>query len=696
MLGTVLTDWAFNIMTMTDNPLLQQWTTPFGMPPFGDIKPEHFKPAFDHAFKAQRREINTIADNPLKPDFANTIEALERAGKLLRQSAAVFFNLSGADTNDALQEIERDVAPLFASHSMETLLNARLFDRIEILFAAQDDLGLTSEQQRVLERYHTMFVRAGARLLGGDRQRMNEINQRLAVIGTRFSQNILKDEDTYELILEEGPDLAGLPDFLIAAAKRNAADRGHEGKYAITLSRSSIEPFLKFSQRRDLREQAYQASVSRGEGGGDTDNREIVVETLVLRTERAKLLGFDTYAAFKLDDQMARTPGAVENLLLSVWQPALVRANEECENLQKMVSTEGDNFDVEAWDWRYYSEKVRKRDHDIDEAEIKPYLQLDQIIAAAFDTANRLFGLKFRELDAVPVYHEDVRVFEVCDRSGEHVGIFLGDYYARSGKRSGAWMSNFRSQKNLDGTIRPIIVNVMNFSKGAEGEASLLTFDDARTLFLEFGHGLHGLLSDVTYPMISGTNVARDFVELPSQLYEHWLSQPQVLSKFATHYKTGQPMPDDLLQRLLAAENFNQGFATVEYIASALVDMELHQLAPTDALDVTEFERQTLKKIGMPRQISMRHRIPHFAHVFSGDGYSAGYYSYMWSEVMDADAFKAFEDSGDVFDGDLAEKLAAHIYSAGGREDPATAYKAFRGRMPGINALLEKRGLAPG
>ncbi len=694
MLRIVLTDSAFNIMTMTDNPLLQHWTTPFGLPPFGNIKPEHFKPAFDHAFKAHRQEIDAIADNPLKPDFANTIEALERAGKLLRQSAAVFFNLSGADTNDTLQEIERDVAPLFASHSMETLLNARLFERIETLFAAQGDLGLTPEQQRVLERYHSMFVRAGARLQGDDRQRMNEINQRLAVIGTQFSQNILKDEKAYELILEEGADLAGLPDFLIAAAKRNAADRGHEGKYAITLSRSSIEPFLRFSQRRDLREQAFQAWVSRGEGGGDTDNRQIVVETLALRNERAKLLGFDTYAAFKLDDQMAGSAQAVEELLLSVWEPALVRATEECENLQKMVSMEGGNFDVEAWDWRYYSEKVRKRDHDIDEAEIKPYLQLDQIIAAAFDSANRLFGLNFRELDDVPVYHEDVRVFEVSDRSGAHVGIFLGDYYARSGKRSGAWMSNFRCQQKLDGAIHPIIVNVMNFSKGGDREASLLTFDDARTLFHEFGHGLHGLMSDVTYPMISGTNVARDFVELPSQLYEHWLSQPQVLSKFATHYKTGAPIPDDLLQRLLAAENFNQGFATVEYIASALVDLELHQITPTDALDVTEFERQMLEKIGMPRQITMRHRIPHFAHVFSGDGYSAGYYSYMWSEVMDADAFKAFEDSGDVFDADLAAKLARHIYAAGGRQEPAEAFKAFRGRMPGIDALLEKRGLA--
>ncbi len=680
-------------MTIDTNPLLQSWTTPFGLPPFGDIKLEHFKPAFDEAFKVQRAEIDAIAENSDAPDFTNTIEALEGAGRVLRQAAAVFFNLSGSHTNEGLQEIERDVAPQFARHSMETLLNAALFARIDVLFEARDGLDLNAEQSRVLERYHTMFVRAGAKLEGQNREQMNEINQRLAVIGTQFSQNILKDESEYELILEDQRDLAGLPDFLIAAAKRNAADRGHSGKYAITLSRSSIEPFLQFSELRELRETAFQAWVSRGEGGGDSDNRQIVVETLNLREQRARLLGFDTYAAYKLDDQMAKTPEAVRDLLLSVWQPARARALDECEKLQKMVRDEGGNFDIEAWDWRYYSEKVRKQDHDIDEAEIKPYLQLDRIIEAAFDTANRLFGLSFKELKDMPVYHEDARVFEVSDDSGEHVGIFIGDYFARPSKRSGAWMSNFRAQQKLGGNICPIIVNVMNFAKGGEGEASLLTFDDARTLFHEFGHGLHGLLSDVKYPMISGTSVARDFVELPSQLYEHWLSEPEVLKKFAVHYKTGEPMPDELLKRLLAAENFNQGFATVEYISSALVDMELHQLERPQNLDVTEFERETLAKIGMPKQITMRHRIPHFAHVFSGDGYSAGYYSYMWSEVMDADAFQAFEQSGDVFDAQMAEKLKTHIYSAGGRQDPGDAYKAFRGKLPGIDALLEKRGL---
>jgi len=680
-------------MAINDNPFLEDWSEDFGLPPFGLIRLEHFEPAFAHAFKTQRVRIDTIAANSASPDFANTIEALEVAGTILAKVASVFFNLTGAHTNDGLQAIERDMAPQLARHTMEILLNAELFARIDKLYSTRNELDLRPEQQRVLERYHTMFVRSGARLQGRDRQRMNEINQRLAVIGTRFSQNILKDESAYELILDEERDLAGLPDFLIAAAKRTAEDRGHSAKYAITLSRSSIEPFLQFSQIRDLRERAFTAWISRGEGDGDTDNRRIVVETLKLRAERAQLLGYDTYAAYKLDDQMAKTPEAVEELLMAVWQPAHARAVQEGEKLQRLVREEGGNFDVEAWDWRYYSEKLRKSDHDIDEAEIKPYFQLNHIIAAAFDTASRLFGLTFKELEHMPVYHEDVRVFEVSNKSGEHVGIFIGDYFARPSKRSGAWMSNFRPQQRLEGNIRPIIVNVMNFSKGAEGEASLLTFDDARTLFHEFGHALHGLMSDVIYPIISGTNVARDFVELPSQLYEHWLSQPQVLQKFAIHYKTGKPMPDDLLQRLLAAQNFNQGFATVEYLASALVDMALHQLAVPEDLDVAVYEREALEKINMPNQITMRHRIAHFAHVFSGEGYSAGYYSYMWSEVMDADAFKAFEETGDVFDANTAEKLAQHIYSAGGRQDPADAYKAFRGKLPGIDALLEKRGL---
>lgn len=679
---------------MPQNPLLSDWTTPFELPPFSDIKPDHFTEAFEKAMAEGRAEVDAITDQQAEPTFENTIVALEKTGETLSRVARTFFNLSGAHTNPELQAIERDIAPKLAKHSSETLLNGALYDRIAALWDKKDDLGLNEEEARVLERYHKMFQRAGAGLEANEKSRMAEISQRLATLGTSFAQNVLKDEADYQLVLETEEDRAGLPDFLLAAAAEAARERGLDGKHVITLSRSSIEPFLQFSSNRALREEAFKAWSARGENGGDTDNRAIVAETIGLRAEKAKLLGFDTFADFKLDDTMAKTPEAVRDLLMKVWQPAVKRAAKEEAKLADMARSEGGNFKIAPWDWRYYSEKVRKAEHDLDEAEIKPYLQLDRVIAAAFDTAHRLFGLNFEEKKGLPVYHPDVRVFEVTDRDGEHVGLFLGDYFARASKRSGAWMSAFRSQHRLKGDVAPIIVNVMNFSKGAPGEATLLTFDDANTLFHEFGHALHGLLSNVTYPVISGTSVARDFVELPSQLYEHWLSRPEVLSRYAVHYKTGEPMPKDLLDKLLAAENFNQGFATVEYTACALVDLEVHLLTDTDKLDVTAYERQALEKIGMPEAITMRHRVPHFAHAFAGDGYSAGYYSYMWSEVMDADAFGAFEEAGDIFHKETAERLYTHIYSAGGRPDPEETYKAFRGRAPKIDALLEKRGLA--
>ncbi|MEL7429703.1 MAG: M3 family metallopeptidase, partial [Pseudomonadota bacterium] len=448
-----------------------------------------------------------------------------------------------------------------------------------------------------------------------------------------------------------------------------------------------------FSDRRDLREKAFKAWIARGENGGETDNREIIKETLRLREERAQLLGFTSFAEFKLDDQMAKTPEAVRDLLMNVWKPAKAQAAREAEKLQELANAEGANFDIEPWDWRYYSEKVRRAEHDLDEAVLKPYIQLDKMIEAAFETANRLFGLSFKPVADIELYHPDVRAFEVTDADGNHVALFLGDYFARASKRSGAWMSGFRTQQKLKGDIRPIIVNVMNFAKAPKGEPALLTFDDARTLFHEFGHALHGMLSDVTHPMISGTAVARDFVELPSQLYEHWLSVPEILSKYAVHAKTGEPMPQALMDKLKAAENFNQGFATVEYTSSALVDLEYHTMPAGGIDDVNAVETSILEKIGMPRQITMRHRSPHFAHVFSGDGYSSGYYSYMWSEVMDADAFRAFEETGNVFDGETAHRLKEFIYSAGGSRDPAELYTAFRGKMPEIDALLEGRGL---
>lgn len=676
------------------NPFFESWTTPHEVPPFPDIAVGHFRPAFARALAAHEDEIAAIAGSPEPPTFVNTIEALEASGRALARVEAVFHNLAHADTSDQLQEIERELAPRLAKHRHDIWMNQPLFRRIDALWQRRDELALTPEQIRVLDLTRRAFVRAGAELSDAGRLRAGEIVEQLASLGTTFSQNVLADEKSYLLLLDGEADLQGLPASLRTAAARAAADRGHAGKYAITLARSSIEPFLTFSDRRDLREQAHKAWISRGANGGATDNRAIIAEILALRDERAKLLGFASFADFKLDDTMAKTPQAVRDLLDDVWAPALARARAEREDLQARLRAEGGNFEFAAHDWRYYAEKLRKERHDFDDAELKPYLPLDGVIAAAFYTANRLFGLTFIERKDIPVYHPDVRAFEVRERDGRLAAIFYGDYFARSSKRSGAWMSGFRSQEKLAGDVRPIVVNVMNFAKAPEGEPSLLNFDDARTLFHEFGHALHGMLSDVTYPSISGTAVMRDFVELPSQLFEHWFLEPDVLRRFARHVETGAPMPEDLIARVLAARNFGQGFATVEYCASAFVDMDLHTMDIGGGIDVDLLERAALARIGMPAEIAMRHRPAHFTHVFAGGGYAAGYYSYLWSEVLDADAFAAFEETGDPFDPDLALRLREAIYAAGGRQDAADAYRAYRGRLPTIYALLKKRGLA--
>lgn len=676
----------------TDNPLLRDWTGPFGLPPFAEIETWHYEPAFEAALATARAEVDAIAANPEPATFDNTIAAMELAGRDLTRVASVFFNLAGSHTSADLQRIERDIAPKLARHSSQTLLNQDLYARVAALWDARATSGLDAEAARVLERYHLMFTRAGAVLDEAGRTRMAEITQELAVLGTRFSQNVLADEAGFQLLLETEEDLAGLPSFLRQAAAEAASERGHAGKHVITLSRSLIEPFLQFSTRRDLREIAFNGWIRRGENAGDTDNREVIAEILRLRRERAELLGFADFASYKLDDTMAGTPEAVRDLLTTVWTPAVAQAKREAAALQALAAEIGDNVTIAPWDWRFYAEKLRLRDHALDEAELKPYFQLERIIEAAFDTAQRLFGLNFRQVEGLGLYHPDVRAFEVTGADGAHVGLFLGDYFNRSTKRSGAWMSAFRRQQKLGGDIRPIIVNVMNFAKAPKGEPTLLTFDDARTLFHEFGHALHGLLSDVTYPMISGTSVSRDFVELPSQLYEHWLSEPEVLSRFAVHVETGKPMPAELMERVLAARNFNQGFSTVEYLASAIFDLDVHSRKGAERVEVAELETQTLSRLGMPDEIVMRHRPTHFAHVFSGDGYSAGYYSYMWSEVMDADAFTAFEETGDIFNADLARRLREAIYSAGGRQDPKDAYVAFRGALPDASALLRKRG----
>ena len=681
-----------NVRSASQNPLLADWTGPFGLPPFGAIASAHFRPAFDAALSLHRAEIDAIAANPAPPDFDNTIVALEKSGRALERVANVFFVLAGADTSDAIEAVEREVSPLLARHGNALYLNRALYARIADLWQRRDGLGLDAEQARVLERYHTRFVRAGGALEQPSQDRLAAINERLASLGTQFGQNVLADEKAYALILEEG-DLAGLPDFARAAARAAAQERGQPGKYALTLARSSVETFLQFSARRDLREKALQAWTGRGESGGATDNRALIAEMVALRAERAKLLGFATFADYRLDDQMAKTPAAARALLENVWTRARAKAQAERAALQAMIAQEGGNFALAPHDWRYYAEKRRKAEFDLDEAEIKPYFQLDQMIQAAFETARRLFGLTFTPAN-VPLYHPDARAWEVKDKTGAHVGLFIGDYFARASKHSGAWMTSLRDQEKLVGDIRPIILNVCNFSKPAAGAPALLSFDDARTLFHEFGHGLHGLLSNVTYPFIAGTSVPSDFVELPSQLYEHWLEVPEILQRYARHAVTGEPMPQSLIDRLLATRSYGQGFATVEYTACALLDLDLHALPDAEGLDVGRFERDDLARIGMPAEIVMRHRLPHFQHLFSGGGYAAGYYSYLWSEVLDADAFEAFSEAGNAFDPETARRLRDYIYGAGNLRDPAEAYQAFRGRLPAVDALLKKRGLA--
>jgi peptidyl-dipeptidase Dcp len=675
------------------DPLLADWTTPDGVPPFDAIKPEHFRPAYARALADHEAEIAVIKADPATPSFDNTIGALELSGGALTRVESVFQMLVSAHANDALLAIEREIAPLTAVHWNKINTDAALFARVDALMRQAGTLSLTAEQARVLERYHTGFRRAGAGLDDAAKKRLAEIIERLAALGTSFSQNVLADEQAYTLSLDGEAELAGLPDFMREVLRSEAKGRGLDG-HVITLSRSSVEPFLQFSSRRDLREKIFHAFAMRGDNGGTTDNKAIIAETVKLRAERAKLLGFPDYAHYRLDDAMAKTPAAVRDLLDTVWAKARSRALADRNALQELVRDDGGNFALAAWDWRYYAEKLRQRAFDFDEAAIKPYLNLDRLIEAAFYTAQRLFGLTFAPRPDAPTWHPDVRVWEVRDSNGKKVGLFFGDYFARPSKRSGAWMTSLRDQERLAGSIDPLIINVCNFAKAPAGEPTLLSFDDARTLFHEFGHALHGLLSSVTYPRISGTSVSTDFVELPSQLYEHWLEQPDVLRRYARHYETGEPMPEELLQRLVAARNFNMGFATVEYVSSALVDLEFHSLPAADGVDATAFEKKALSEIGMPAEIGMRHRSPHFAHIFSGGGYASAYYSYMWSEVLDADAFAAFEEAGDIFDPAIAKRLHDTIYAAGGKQDPAEAYKAFRGRLPSADALLRKRGFA--
>ncbi len=668
------------------NPLLASWTTPFGVPPFDRIRAEHFIPAFEHAMRVHLDEVAAIASDPTPPGFANTIEALQRSGRLLEQVHQVFSNLVVSQGSDELQAIEVEMSPRLAQHAMRVSLDPALFDRIDRLHRQRESLGLDEDQLRLLERQHLGLIRSGAALAPADKARMTGISERLAVLHTRFGQNVLHDEKSWHLPLAEA-DLEGLPDFVRAGARQAAAERGMDG-HIVTLSRSLIEPFLTFSARRDLRRIAYQAWIARGANPGPHDNRELIPEILALRAERARLLGYPSFAAFRLADSMAGTPEAAEALLAEVWEPARRKAAAERDRLLALAQAEGFNGDLAPWDWRYYAEKLRRADYAIDEGELKPYFELGNIQRAAFDTATRLFGLSFTPRPDIPTYHPDVEAYEVQDADG-HVGVFLADPYARADKRSGAWMSSYRDQHRLDEPVSPIVVNNNNF---ARSEPTLLSFDDAETLFHEFGHALHGLLSQVRYPAQSGTSVRRDFVEFPSQIYEHWLSVPDTLRRYALHHETGEPIPEALIARLLAARGFNQGFATVEYAAAALIDMALHSHPEPGTIEIDHFEQAFLQRVGMPAEIGIRHRPAHFQHLFSGGGYAAGYYSYLWAEVLDADGYEAFEEAADPFDAATAARLRA-VLSAGDTQDPMQLYVGFRGRPPSTAALLRSRDL---
>lgn len=682
-----------SVTVHNQNPLLAEWTGPYGgVPPFDQIEVAHFVPALEAAMAMNLEEVDRIANDPAPPTFENTIAALERTGRALDRVWTAYGIWSNNLSTPEFQAVEREMEPKLAAFSDKITQNEALFRRIEAVYNAPEKANLTPEQQRLTWRYYTNFVRAGAKLDPAAKARVSEINQRLAELFTQFSQNVLADEDNYALVLESEADLAGLPQSVIDAAAAAAEEEGKPGKWVIKNTRSSMEPFLTYSDRRDLREKAWRMWVDRGDMGGEYDNNAIITEILQLRAERAKLLGYETHAHWRLENTMAGTPERTLELMEAVWVPAVARVHKEVADMKALAQAEGQPAEIAPWDYRYYAEKVRKATYDLDENAVKPYLQLDKLREGMFWVAGELFGFQFKPVNDVPVYHPDVRVWEVTDKAtGKHVGLWYFDPFARAGKRSGAWMNAYRSQERFDGEVTPIVSNNANFVKGKPGEPVLISWTDATTLFHEFGHALHGLSSNVNYPSLAGTAVARDYVEFPSQLLEHWLSTPEVLQRFAVHYQTGEPIPQDLVDRIERASTFNQGFDTVEFLASALVDMKLH-LAGDRKIDPDAFERETLAELGMPEEIVMRHRTPHFGHIFSSDSYSAGYYSYLWADVLTADAYEAFTEAGGPYDPEVARRLREHVFSVGNTIDPAEGYRAFRGRDPETEALMRKRG----
>ena len=674
------------------NPLIPKWTGPFGgVPPFDRVKVEHFKPALETAMAEHLEEIERIAADPATPTFENTFAALERAGRTLDRVGAVYNVFASTMRTPDFQEVEREMEPKLAAHRDRIVQNARLFKRIAAAYEGPERAKLDAEQQRLAWDKYTDFVRTGARLEEDAKKQLAQINQRLASLYTQFSQNVLADEGR-SVLVESEAELEGLPEAQRCAAAAEAKARGHEGKWAILNTRSSVEPLLTLASNRQLREKVWREFVSRGDNNDAHDNKAVIGEIVRLRHDRARLLGYPTHAHWRLEKSMARTPERAIELMQALWKPALARAKEEIADMQALADRLGDGIRIEPWDYRYYAEKVRKQRYSIDNDEVAPYLQLDKLREAMFWVAGELLGLEFEEVQGVPVVNPDIRVWEVR-RGGKHVGLLYFDPYARPHKESGAWMNAYRNQERFDRDVSTIVSNNCNYMKPAPGEPVLVSWDDAVTLFHEFGHGLHGLASSVRYPSLSGTNVDRDYVEFPSQLLESWLPTREVLNRFARHCRTGEPMPEALLAKIEAASKFNKGFDNVEYLSSALVDMRLH-LEPEKARDIAAFERAALEAIGMPREIVMRHRLPHFGHLFSGDSYSAGYYSYLWADTLSADAFEAFTEAGGAYDKKVATRLLENVFAAGNTRDPEEGYRAFRGKDAGIEALMRKRGFA--
>lgn len=676
-----------------ENPFFSDWTTPFGTPPFDRIKVEHFKPAILEGIKRHKEEIKAIYESPDPPTFANTVEALDRSGLFLGRVENVLFNMLSAHTNDQLQALAQELAPTLSSHYDEIFLNADLFDRVKTVYEQRDQLQLNNEQKQLLQKFYKDFVRAGANLEETKKARLKEINQELSVLELKFADNVLKETNSFELVIDNPADLEGLPENVVAAAAEAARERGQEGKWVFTLHKPSLIPFLQYSPKRQLREKIFKAYINRCNNGNEYDNKALVAKTVALRIEKANLLGYKTWADYVLEESMAKTPENVYSFLDEVWKPALKRAREEASELQKLITAEGHDFKLEPWDWWYYAEKLRKQKYDLDEEMLRPYFKLENVIDGVFLLAQKLYGLQFEERQDISVYHPDVRVFEVKEADGRHVGILYTDYFPRASKGGGAWMSSLRDEYKIEGEkITPVIINCGNFTKPTPEKPSLLTWEEVTSLFHEFGHALHGLLADCTYLRLTGTNVARDFVELPSQIMENWVAEPEFLKLFARHYQTGEPIPDELITKIRNSRHFNQGSATVEYMSASYLDMDWHVLTePVKTEEVMEFENKSLEKIGLIPEIVVRYRSPYFSHIFAG-GYSAGYYSYLWAEVLDADAFEAFKEKG-LFDAETARSFRENILSRGGSDDPMSLYVSFRGREPKVDPMLRRKGL---